>query len=715
MSISKVSSGDVELIACVFPLMIQKISARAVKFILELADKTPGSSKMKQEPSKRKSRIRSGDFRNLNPKSNSTHKTDSSTRPQFHRQSSAPTMSSEFNTDEQAEQDIPDDFMVDFADLVLLMRPQIAFKSEVDDMSTVILTALQVQLKSYEILDSAHLDDPVNAKVMRRNFSTIRGFQVYYPSHAPLMPSINVSGAGKSLAHQSLVPVEVLVDLRLEPWGFDRLIARCTVDMAYDTFNQLRIKRRSAGANSSFSSASQPHLQTSTDLLRVEVDDALSVHATALHYRAIYNVVTDLCLYTDPAQKKRNAALETMQYAYDVDDLSGMAEQIQEQQSRIRLDRRRIVEEYAHLTALDDSRMFELTRREFNLWANGSNLNLMIEAIRRSQESRRGRSAKENQAGVQLQAHAKVITWHMIAENGESIAKLSITDTNFDWCSLPDTSVSNRLYVQDMLALNISADQSRTFDEILSRYEPISDAHFDGRPKKFLTAVWKTLPPVGGISIVESFLLDVHPIRLQIEHAIGVKMHEYLFARKPLPGEDLERDTVEPQSSELHRSGHGHSRPSLPRSRSTSHGQTYSQRSQFGELQSDDRRSVLMSSVHSQDLPHDLSTRPRGRPVESTMHLKPDWRSALSGPVQALSSSANSSRSTRAPSIISVSSDGRRSNQALGAASDTLLHWNKHKTEDAAEMKKRAGLYKSFAFIDVAPTTICVSYSVSET
>lgn len=685
------------------------ISARAVKFILELADKKPGLSKMKQEPSKRKSRIRSGDFRNLNPKSSSAHKTDFNTRPQFHRQSSAPTMSSDFSTDEQAEQDIPDDFMVDFADLVLLMRPQIAFKSEIDDMSTVILTALQVQLKSYEVLDSAHLDDPVNAKVMRRNFSTIRGFQVYYPSHAPLRPSLSVSGAGKSLAHQSLVPVEVLVDLRLEPWGFDRLIARCTVDMAYDTFNQLRIKRRSAGANSSFSSSSQPHLQTSTDLLRVEVDDALSVHATALHYRAIYNVVTDLCLYTDPAQKKRNAALETMQYAYDVDDLSGMAEQIQEQQARIRLDRRRIVEEYAHLTALDDSRMFELTRREFSLWANASDLNLMIEAIRRSQESRRGRSTKENQAGVQLQAHAKVITWHMIAENGESIAKLSITDTNFDWCSLPDTSVSNRLYVQDMLALNISADQDRTFDEILSRYEPVSDRHFDGRPKKFLTAVWKTLPPVGGISIVESFLLDVHPIRLQIEHAIGVKMHEYLFARKPVPGDDLERDTVERQSSEWHKSGVSDSRPFLPRSRSTSHGQVYNPRSQFGELQSDDKRSVLMSSVHSQEFPHDLSTRSRGR--ESTMHLKPDWRSALSGPVQALSSSANSSRSTRAPSIISVSSDGRRSVPALGTASDTLLHWNKHKNEDAAEMKKRAGLYKSFAFIDVAPTTICVSYS----
>lgn len=621
----------------------------------------------------------------------------------------------ELTTDEQAEQDIPDDFIVDPATLVLLMRPQIAFKSEVDDISTVILTAFQVQLKTYEVLDSSHLDDPVNANVMKRNFSTIRGFQVFYPAHAPSTPSLSSLGSRNALVHQSLVPVEVLVDLRLEPWGFDRLIGRCTVDMAYDTFNQLRIKRRSASADSSFSASSQSHLQTSTDLLRVETVDALSVHATATHYRAIYNVVTDLCLYTDPAQKKRNAALETMQFAYDVDDLGGMAEQIQKQQTRIRLDRRRIVEEYTHLTTLDDNRMFELTQREYSLWTCASDLNLMVEAIRRSQESRRGRSTKDNLAGSQLQAHARVITWHMIAENGESIAKLSVNDTHFDWCSLPDTSVSNRLYVQDMLALNVSADQNRIFDEILSRYEPDHDTQPPNRSKQFLTAVWKTLPPIGGISIVESFLLEIHPIRLQIEHAIGVKIQEYFFARKSALGENNETSDITSASRAAtgSRLGGNETRPAFHRARSTSQHQARNRRPQFHEVLSEDRRNVLGTSTQAYDPFLDTSGRFRNRPAELSTHLRPDWRSTLAGSTMGSSSGGGSSRSTRAPSIMSVSSDGRRANSALASASDTLLHWNKQKSEDAAEMKKRAGLYKSFAFIDVAPTTLCVSYSVS--
>ncbi|KAG0143385.1 hypothetical protein CROQUDRAFT_109221 [Cronartium quercuum f. sp. fusiforme G11] len=687
------------------------ISARAVKFILELADQKPVPAKTRQEQAKRKSRIRSCDLPNFNPQSSSAYKAELHSHPQFSRENPIP-MSSDFSTDEQAELDIPDDFMVDPADLVLLMRPQIAFKSEVDDISTVILTAFQVQLKSYEVLDSAYIDDPVNAKVMRRNFSTIRGFQVFYPSQTPIVSSTSGTGVGQPLAHQSLVPLEVLVDLRLEPWGFDRLIGRCTVDITYDNFNQLRIKRRSAGADSSFSTSSQPHLQSSTDLLRVEAADALSVHATALHYRAIYNVVTDLCLYTDPAQKKRNAALETMQYAYDVDDLSRMAEHIQEQQTRIRLDRTQLVEEYAHLTTLENSRMFELTQREYNLWANASDLNLMMEAIRRSQESRRGRSSKDNLAGVQLQARAKVITWHMIAGNGESIAKLSVNNTNFEWSSLPDTSVTNRLFVQELLALNISADPNRTFDEILSRYEPVSDGQFRTRSKNFLTAVWKTLPPIGGISIVESFLLDVHPIRLQIEHAIGIKIHEYLFARKLTPGDDAEASATEPGSriDRSRKSFVSESRPPLPRTRSTSRIQPRTKRPQLGEVFSDDRRITTNTPIHSYDFGNDLATRSRGQPGE-VLHLKPDWRSSPSVHGQSSSSGANSAHSTRTPSIISVSSEGRRGSSGLVSTSDKLLQWNKQKTEDAAEMKKRAGLYKSFAFIDVVPTTICVSYS----
>ncbi|KNE87272.1 hypothetical protein PSTG_19347, partial [Puccinia striiformis f. sp. tritici PST-78] len=139
---------------------------------------------------------------------------------------------------------------------------------------------------------------------------------MFYPCNTSVSSSLHSAPGDQEFQ----VPIEVLVDLRLEPWGFDRLIGRFTVNIASDAFNQLQIKRQS--------------------------EDAVSVHATAPHYRAIYNVITDLCLYIDPAQKKRNAALETMQFAYDVEDLEGMAKQIQRQQARIRLYRNKLDKGY---------------------------------------------------------------------------------------------------------------------------------------------------------------------------------------------------------------------------------------------------------------------------------------------------------------------------------------------------------------------------------
>ena len=42
---------------------------------------------------------------------------------------------------------------------------------------------------------------------------------------------------------------------------------------------------------------------------------------------------------------------------------------------------------------------------------------------------------------------------------------------------------------------------------------------------------WSALPPVGGISIIESFNLQLHPLRLQIERRTGRRIMAYVFAR----------------------------------------------------------------------------------------------------------------------------------------------------------------------------------------
>ena len=46
-------------------------------------------------------------------------------------------------------------------------------------------------------------------------------------------------------------------------------------------------------------------------------------------------------------------------------------------------------------------------------------------------------------------------------------------------------------------------------------------------------ASWSALAPVGGISILESFKLQLHPLRVQLERAIGRSLNDYVFANRP--------------------------------------------------------------------------------------------------------------------------------------------------------------------------------------
>jgi hypothetical protein len=45
-----------------------------------------------------------------------------------------------------------------------------------------------------------------------------------------------------------------------------------------------------------------------------------------------------------------------------------------------------------------------------------------------------------------------------------------------------------------------------------------------------MQADWSALPPVGGISIIETFDLALHPLRLQIERSMGRRILHYIFA-----------------------------------------------------------------------------------------------------------------------------------------------------------------------------------------
>lgn len=538
---------------------------------------------------------------------------------------------------DSAAESLPDSFDLQPGHLCMFIKPQIALQSDVDDKSTIILTAFRAQLKVYSVVDLQTPDDPVNAHVLSQTFGTLDGLQAFYPRE---------QNQRESRTTAIFVPLETLVDLRVEPWGFDRVVPRTSAALRYDKFNQLRMSSRSgqdAGLGKTGPQAT--HFQTGTDRVSVECDK-FSVSANPDHFAAIYNVVTDLLLYSDPLQKSRSKKLEEVVFTHDFADLAGATEIVTNLQQRIR-DLVGLAQQFQpHLDELDDDGRLELFVGRAEFVKLSEELNLVVQAITRAQDLNGASKGLSNKtAGIQFEARASELVWHMLDKSDTPFTKFSVNGVEFSWISKQDSSISNRLIIKDLKALNSSPEH--VFAEIIAKHETVVE-HELCKVDVFAAVLWNALAPVGGISIVEQFELHLHPIRLQLEHRVGRQILDYLFSQRR-----SKREADEPPTPRIEKKA---SRASLAPIRTS--------------------LSLLNRSSESLLLP----------------------RNGRASSVLASSSS-------------SINGDVARLRERN--SSEALVPQDFEEGLDAAEMRARAALYRTFILVDFSSTVLCLTYRVS--
>lgn len=558
-----------------------------------------------------------------------------------------------------AADSLPDSFDITPGHLCMFIKPQIALTSDIDDKSTMILTAFRVQLKVFSVVDLQSPDDAVNSLVLHQTFAALDGLQAFYPHKA--------EGTGVSF-----VPLETLIDLRVEPWGFDRVVPRTAASLRYDKFNQLRMsskKRRNGAAGSD--RLNQYHFEAGTDRVSVECDK-FSVSANPDHFAAIYNVVTDLLLYSDPLQKSRNKKLADIVFTNDFSDLGRAVTAVKALQKRIRFLVDLAQQYQAHLDLLDDDGRLGLFSARADFVTASNELNLVVQAITRARDLNGASAATEStSAGVQFEARAQELVWHMLDKSDTPFAKFSVNGVEFAWISKQDSSISNRLVIKDLKALNSSPSQ--VFAEIIAKHKQEDLDHELARVDVFAAILWNALPPVGGISIVEQFELHLHPIRLQLEHRVGRQILDYVFSQRRSSKRVEESSPVDPPRSPTKSSRSSLVPPSV-------HGRTFN------------------ASAESLLLPTRKATSIRS----STNALSPSLYSSV-----APRSASVSTSSLLLPSNFDTA-------QLRHAASvDTLSTPSPEEGLDPDEMRRRAALNRTFILVDISSTVLYLTYRVS--
>ncbi|KAJ2491884.1 Protein SABRE [Coemansia sp. RSA 2050] len=131
-------------------------------------------------------------------------------------------------------------------------------------------------------------------------------------------------------------------------------------------------------------------------------------------------------------------------------------------------------------------------------------------------------------------------TWHMLENDGQPLCDMTLR-----WATLKAVTTSDQathLLSEVHLLYIVNRLPSPMFTDLVGPYVRPKHNRPDFCVEKMIRVRWSELAPVGGISIVERFEVDLFPLRLQFSHDIAQKLINYLYP----PQESAAVDIPEP-------------------------------------------------------------------------------------------------------------------------------------------------------------------------
>lgn len=447
------------------------------------------------------------------------------------------------------------DLEVRFSTILVLLRPQFILQSDVDDKSTVVLSSMRIRMSNFAVFDPNYPDSDVNARILNRNsivFEQMKGWSPKSPQNLVL-------------------PMETLLDERdqvdCEEGSTCRQIASQTdFILLYDHFNQLRLSTDVERLRETKNFPSdQVHLLYHMDLVRLFVPP-FTISADREQFSAIYNVCTDLMLYQDPSYRQRQERLKTLLLAYDFTDSENLAQIVALLHLRIGVLYQVHEEFEARYGDLTEEDRLESGRVFGELRDLIDELSLFMDAIKAAQDQQAGHDQEQKNA-LMLELRLADVKWRMIKSEdvesplqvtqvpSSSIAELHVEKSSFIWLNKADSSTANALVIADINAQDPRPDA--IFPSIISKYKgEQASNHYMLRQGRFFQATWQALAPVAGISIIDHFELDIHPLDVQLELEVGREIMRYAFSTKE-ENDKAQREEAEEAEHVKHESHQG--------------------------------------------------------------------------------------------------------------------------------------------------------------
>ena len=620
-----------------------------------------------------------------------------------------------------------------------LIAPQIQLHSEKNPKSAVLVTAKGMQLKVVQIMDKDRVNDEVSGLVQRRFTAAMDSLQMFVTSTKTFsteylrMYSGNRYGVKAGTCWPPWVPLEIMFEFEDNPYGFNRVVHRTSASLRYDKYNTLRLKYNDdVSGGDSRAAKNDDETENRMDHVWLEFPQFRAI-CDSTQYFALYIIVMDLLLYSEPLEKTRSERLEKIMLASDFSDLTGAPEMVQMLQGRIRQLEEIKLQFQVQEKYLDRQGWKDRITMDQDLASCEDELFFMMKAITTAQQRLEDRRDQENAAGLlHLNMSAKEIAWHLIRDKGESLVELQLKNASFDRTDNNDGSNYNCMQIGRINGLNLLPDA--IYPEIIGPYiDPVRGFHEPGSAN-MLRIQWLMLDAIAGIPVVDYFEVDLVPLKMQLERDIAKKLFEYIFpgeggnafdgtgfspflVRNMLPPQEEDDDAMsevatpdipaDPNHETQTANSEGTGAGSLERRLVPT---LYLPKQKKAKVEKDPRGLGISSSSHhnlhgfglfqhSDKNRHQLQRSAASKAALSNANLSPAMiRSPSQRSVNTMRSEAQSVETEKTKRFASSRHSGESKRKA------------EKRGDDLTEMMNRASNYMTLAFVKIPSMVLCLSY-----
>ena len=638
--------------------------------------------------------------------------------------------------------DISEEFTPQNSYHVRLIAPQIQLQSEKNAKAVLSVTAKGMELKVVQIMDKTRIADDVSGLVQRRFSLDMDGVQFFVTTQKALtkfmhLYSANRYGSPKGSAWPPWVPIEVNFDFKLNPFGWSRVVQKTSASLRYDKYNTLRLKYNDeVNKGESGQSHDLEDPESRIDHLWVEFPHIRAI-CDSTQYYAMYLIVLDLLLYSEPLEKVRSERLEKIMLAADFSDLTGAPEMVVSLQERIRQLEEIKMHFQLHERFLDRQGWQDRLIIERDLTSCEDELFFMMKAITTSQRKHDDRSQTAQSNGLlRWYLSASEIVWHLMRDKNDPLMEIQLKHAAYDRTDNSDGSNYNTMEIARIHGLNLLPDA--LYPEMFAPYFENGQSFTDsqGQDIKMLKVQWYMLEAIAGIPVLDQFEVNLFPLKVQLEREVGSKLFEYIFPNNaehggPSPFMVKHKETTQ---NEYEDSEADASIPTTPTSVSPESAETQaSTRSGSLEIRlrptmnladNTQRSSAANTKVRALDTFSASSESHRFKLFQSSNRSKSATRSQVSLKLQSdrtisrrrsgdslrsLARSATGGSSTNLSSMNGNSEKSRRFGLHRTATKDTLVEKEKA-SDDLSQMMSRASNYMTLAYVRIPSVVLCLSY-----